>query len=764
MTSGHRPDDLIAPDAAPTDCSARNPAPERDRSALDVHPDPIVVHQMGVIVYANRAAARRARVSRRELVGRLIAEFIRPDHLPAVYGRMAALGSDVGVPSEPHDVVVVDGSGHQRSAEITSERTVWRNEPAYQVMVRLHAPVENHRAATSSAGAVSPTRLPHPQVHPDGDDAGATRSSARRGAGSDSVVAALPQAILVVGHDRTVDFANPLAVSLLGLPDKAIPGLDIADLPLEFPDDPISPITVSLDSGADVLDRTATIATPPAGQSAGATEDTDAVPAHRRWLSCSCVPLPVDDTGRVAVLVSIGDITTRHHAAQRLAWEATHDHLTGMLNRSGVLKRLESRLGDTDEPDAQVAVYYLDLDNFKMVNDSLSHSFGDEVLHVVAARLRAALPPAADIGRIASDEFLIVSPLRSQASDSDTDAQIAQQAEAIHAIVDAPMEIGPLSERISVSIGMTLSRHGDGSAAESLLRDAGIALSEAKASPREPFVRFRVEHRHALRRRQRIEQDLRETLRSGADQLRVVYQPIVTPRDHRVVAVEALVRWDHPELGAISPSEFIPIAEHTNLIDAVSDHVLRAATKEFAECCGHHQRLAAHRGMKLSVNISRPELADRGLVSRVTEALAESGLPAHRLCIEITERDVLVDHSGAPATATLTALRNLGVMVALDDFGTGASSLNQLHRLPIDTLKVAECLVCNVDGDDRATAILSGVAQMARSLGMTLVAEGVENADQADRVADIGCDLAQGFYYDVPRPLAEIGATAARRA
>ncbi|GAA1482193.1 EAL domain-containing protein [Gordonia sinesedis] len=779
MTSGPGRDEVIAPDARSTDRSAGISAAERYRLLLELSPEAIAVHQMGVIVYANDAAVRFARVSsRRGLVGRMISEFVHPDYLPNVYARMVELGTETadlgadGVPAErsapasAREVVMVDGTGRERSAHVTSVRTTWGDRPAYQVMLRHPDAgpaggtrdgdgIGGHPTSASHSTSAGHSKPASPLDSADtGHAAGPTRD------GSDDVLAALPHAVLVVGQEGSIDYANPSAISLLGLSPADIPGLDVADLALGFPDEATSPIDACLDVGVETLDRTATISTPDPAVDSATANTADCVPHRsgsgtgspsRRWLSCSCRALPADGGGTSSVLVSIADITDRHRASERLAWEASHDHLTGLLNRAGVLTRLESRLAALALSDAEIAVYYVDLDNFKLVNDSLSHSLGDEVLQAVARRMRATLSAEIDIGRIASDEFLLIAPLPpALTADEGLDDRIGRQAAAIHAAIDAPVEIGTVSERVTVSVGMTVADRDDTRTAEGLLRDAGIAMSEAKTAPRAPFVRFQIEHRRALQRRQRIEQDLRETLHTGAHQLRVVYQPIVTPRDQRVVAVEALVRWDHPELGEISPAEFIPVAEQSSLIDEVGNHVLRTATTEFA----HHDGLD---GVTLCVNISRPELTDQGLVARIGETLAESGLAPERLCIEITERDVIAENPDAPTT--LAALRDLGVDVAIDDFGTGASSLNQLHRLPIGTLKLAESLVADLDGSERASAILTGVAQMARMLGVTLVAEGVETATQAGRVADIGCDLAQGFYYDVPRPLAEIGAS-----
>lgn len=788
--------DVVAPAAAPMTPSAVSPVAERYRLLLELSPDPIVVHQNGLVVYVNSAAVRFGRVETREdLLGLPITDFVHPDSLPRMLERFTDMGDEPGAATMPEEVLMRNATGETRPMEVTSVRTIWEDAPAYQVILRDVAAIRaaetalRHQAALIdhvSDAVVSVDR----DLHVRSWNRGASRMyglsaldaigrSLRTvvGAGTDpsaivamggvvdelhhrydngrslltrvsatamgdgyllvcaatrrplierlgAILMSLHQAVIVVREGGRIELANPAAVAMLELHPTAVPGVDIDSLALDFPDDVESPIAGCLRTGLPVADRTAKLT----------TRD------GRRWLSCSARIID-DDANGAAALVSIVDITDRHERTSQLAWEANHDHLTGLLNRGGTLRRLARELDGMAAPDDRVAVYYLDLDNFKLVNDSLGHSVGDEVLQTIARRLDAITPAGSAIGRIGGDEFVIVTPLSDDFAD-----RIEAQSQAVHAAMGAAIALGTRSERLTISIGVAVAGLGDGRSPTDLLRDADIALYQAKleSSSRTPYVHFRVEQREDLQRRQSIEQDLREALHSGARGLFMEYQPIVATGDHRVVAVEALLRWDHPTLGRVSPTEFIPIAEMTDLIDLIGDHVVRTATTEFTAAPWTS-------GLTLCVNMSRRELTDRRLLSRLTAAIEESGMDPGRLCVEITESALAEGDSRAPVT--LAAIRELGIQVAIDDFGTGASSLNQLYRLPISILKTAKPFVDALDESVEARAILSSIVAMAHTTGMRVVAEGVETSSQAAKVSGVDCDFAQGYYYATPTSL-----------
>lgn len=804
--------DIVAPAAMPMTTPASSSVAERYRLLLELSPDSIAVHQAGEIVYVNSAAVRFARVENPEsLIGRPISDFVHPDSLPRMLERITGMGDEAGASTVPEEMLMTNFSGETRTMEVTSVRTVWNDAPAYQVIMRDVAAQKaaeialRHQAAlvdhvsdavisldselrirSWNEGArrlygVTPAAavgVPFPvvvdaevdpqsivatggsmdAVHHRGDSGrpilvhlsvtalgdgyllvgAATRRPLIERLGT--IVTSLHQAVVVVEDDGRIALANPAALSILGLTAAQVPGVALDSVDLRFPDDTTSPIVSCLRTGRPVVDRLASLTTE----------------AGRRWLSCSVRAID-DDVDVQAALVSIVDITDRHERTSQLAWEANHDFLTGLLNRGGVLRRLAVQLDTLSEPDDRVAVFYLDLDNFKLVNDSLGHSAGDEVLQEIARRLDGITPAGSSIGRIGGDEFVIVSPLSSDYADT-----IERQSRRIHDAVSGPIPLGSRSERLTISIGVVVAGLGDNRSPTDLLRDADIALYQAKmeTSSQTPYVRFRVAHREDLQRRQRIEQDLRSAMLADAAGLRLDYQPLVTTTDHRLVAVEALLRWDHPDLGRISPAEFIPIAEMTDLIGLVGDFVVRTATREFTEQSWTGDTT-------LCVNVSRRELTDRSLLSRLNRALVATGLAPDRLCVEITESAIGVVDSRA--TSTVAAVRELGIQVAIDDFGTGASSLNQLYRLPISILKTAKPFVDALDESVEAQAILSSIVAMAHATGMRVVAEGVETSSQAVKVAGVGCDFAQGYYYATPRSLAEIeplaraGATATGR-
>ncbi|GAA2055255.1 sensor domain-containing protein [Williamsia deligens] len=792
--------DIVAPAAAPmTSPAASSSVAERYRLLLELSPDSIAVHQHGEIVYVNSAAVRFARVDDpAALIGRPISDFVHPDSLPRMLERITAMGAEAGASTIPEEMLMTNSTGETRTMEVTSVRTVWSGEPAYQVIMRDVAAQKaaeialRHQAAlvdhvsdavisvdaqlavrswnqgarrlygiapigavglplaTLVGADIDPQRIlatggsvdalhhrgdtgrpimVHLSVTALGDGylvvGAATRRPLIERLGT--ILTSLHQAVVVVDEDGRVALANPAALAALQVTAPQVPGLPFDDIGLDFPDDATSPVAACLRTGRPVVDRLATIETPDG----------------RRWLSCSVRAID-DDVDVTAALVSMVDITDHHERTSQLAWEANHDYLTGLLNRGGVLRRLATHLEALTDADDRIAVYYLDLDNFKLVNDSLGHSVGDEVLQEIARRLDGVTPPGSAIGRIGGDEFVIVTPLSADYADS-----IERQSLQVHAAVNGPIALGSRSERLTISIGVVVAGVGDTRTPTDLLRDADIALYQAKleASSQTPYVRFRVAHRQDLQRRQRIEQDLRAAMHADAEGLHLEYQPVVTTGDHRVVAVEALLRWDHPELGRISPAEFIPIAEMTDLIDLVGEFVVRTATREFTQ-------RPWTTDLTLCVNVSRRELSDRALLSRLNRALIETGLAPERLCVEITESALAAIDSRAPAT--VAAVRELGIQVAIDDFGTGASSLNQLYRMPISILKTAKPFVDALDESVEARAILSSIVAMAHTTGMRVVAEGVETSSQAAKVAGVGCDFAQGYYYATPRLLADI--------
>jgi diguanylate cyclase (GGDEF)-like protein/PAS domain S-box-containing protein len=509
-----------------------------------------------------------------------------------------------------------------------------------------------------------------------------------------------PNPVLECDGDGRVVYANPAAARLgaeLGTGiEGALPGPGHADL-----------VRGALASGATVR----------------AVE----VPVEGRILSWSYHPH--QPLGVVHLFAE--DVTARRAMEERLRHEALHDPLTGLANRRLLLERLSAALERGRRRGGGTALLFLDLDRFKLVNDSLGHPVGDRLLVAVAERLRAAAGPGDTVARFGGDEFAVL-------LDGAPGADAAlRRGEAIQRALSSPVGLDGFEVFTSASIGVAVAgAQADGP--EALLRGADAAMYRAKLQgPGRCEVYDRAMHARALARL-RMESDLRRALDRG--EVTAHYQPIVSLATGRVCGVEALARWRHPERGWVQPAEFVPAAEETGLILDLGRRVL-------AEACGRAGEWSAGETDRLhvSVNLSVKQLAQADLVEQVRRTLEETGMEPARLRLEVTE-SVLVDNPAA-AAATLGRLKELGIRVWMDDFGTGYSSLSALHRLPIDGLKVDRSFVQAMGQDGRAGQVVASVLAMARGLGLEVVAEGIERDDQLAGLRLLGCDAGQGFLF-----------------
>jgi diguanylate cyclase (GGDEF)-like protein len=387
-----------------------------------------------------------------------------------------------------------------------------------------------------------------------------------------------------------------------------------------------------------------------------------------------------------------------------------------------------------------IAVLFIDLDNFKVVNDSLGHNAGDKLLVELGERLRAAIRPSDTIARFGGDEFVVLCEDINEARDA------VIVGERIVAAASEPFELEGREMFVSASVGVALAIDCD-STPETLLRDADVAMYRAKVRGRGRVEVFDEALRTRIMERLDLENGLRRALQR--DELRVYYQPEVSAAQGRMVAVEALVRWEHPERGLLQPSEFVPLAEETGLIIDIGEWVLNEACRQIAEW------RKAGADIDVAVNMSARQLTQPDVVDVVRGALERSGLPAEALWLEITESAVMRDPEAA--LATLTLVKELGVKVALDDFGVGFSSLAQLKEmLPLHALKVDRSFISGIAEDDRNSAIVAAVVMMATTLGLTAIAEGVETEAQALQARALGCDVSQGYFFTAPEPAALI--------
>ncbi len=446
-----------------------------------------------------------------------------------------------------------------------------------------------------------------------------------------------------------------------------------------------------------------------------------------------------DATGRAVRRIGIiQDITEQRALEAQLAHQANHDTLTGLPNRTLLLDRLGQALARGRRDGSTCAIIFLDLDNFKDVNDTLGHDAGDRLLIAVTGRLGAVLRESDTLARLGGDEFTAL--LETVADQEEAEAIAGRLADALA----APFALAGRDRRITASLGVVLAtdRH---TRPEDVLRDADVALYCAKDAGRAGHAVFDPAMQAAAAARVALEQDLAHAV--GYGELLLHYQPIVALHTGRVVKAEALVRWQHPERGLIPPGDFVPVAEATGLIAPLGRWVLHEACRQAAAWC------AAGTPLPVSVNLTAREFQNPRLVGEVAAALAASGLPADCLWLEITEGAAMGD--AATTVASLRALKALGVRLAIDDFGTGYSSLAYLKRFPVDALKIDRAFVDGLGIDPEDTAIVEAIVTMARILGLNVIAEGVESGEQATRLRALGCAQAQGFYFSQPLPPGE---------
>ena len=458
------------------------------------------------------------------------------------------------------------------------------------------------------------------------------------------------------------------------------------------------------------------------------------------WVQAHARPIDDGGGGFSGMSGTLTDITARRALEERLVAQAFHDDLTGLANRALFKDRVEHALTRRALGQRLVGLLFLDLDRFKTVNDSLGHTVGDGLLVAISERLNAALRPEDTIARLGGDEFAIL------VEDVSTPQSVLQLAERISATFDSPFRADQRDITIRCSIGVVVASSGHRTA-DDLLRDADVAMYRAKVSGRGSYALFEPSMQAEVAARLELESDLREAIEH--ERLTLAYQPIVDLRDGSIVAVEALARWSHPMRGNVSPAVFIPSAEESGLILPLGAWVLRRACMDLADL---RRAGGAATNLRLSVNLSPRQLGDRSIVDKVLGALRAAGLQPEVLDLEITESLVL--DGGEEGLGYLRELRAAGCSVSFDDFGTGFSSLGNLRSLPIDGLKIDVSFVSAMLSGGVDAAVVEAVVRLGAALGMTVVAEGVENAATAERLVELGCPFGQGYYFARPEPVA----------
>jgi diguanylate cyclase (GGDEF)-like protein/PAS domain S-box-containing protein len=638
------------------------------------------------IVWLNGRAAAMVGCTPEEMVGGSFLEFVYPPDLPLV--RAHRQGGD------PYVIRVVRRDGelvhlevHQQPVVLDGERLV--SGAVLDVTSRVRAHAREREADLKLRGVLERTRF----------------------------------LALLLDEDGVIEFCNDAVLRATGYAHEEMAGKNWFELCV-----PPDQREARRNQYADDL----------AAGAEAKNEERDVLTrsGERRVVEWNVVALREPD-GRVAGAAAFGvDVTDRRRAADKLHHDAFHDALTGLPNRALFLDRLEHRLAvEKRRHQTSFSVLVLDIDRFKMINDSLGHVRGDQLLVEVARRLQACLRPADTVARLSGDEFTIL------LEDVPTAADARKVAERVQAELRLPFWLGANEVFSGVSIGIA---HGNASytSPEDMLRDADTALYRAKAQGRGRCVEFDASmHDRAVELLQ-LETALRRALERR--ELRLHYQPVVSLTTGQISGAEALVRWNHPERGLLPPMEFIPLAEETGLIVEIGAWVLREACRQMKEW---QERLGQPQ-LEIGVNLSSRQFQAPGLVAEVAEVLRATGLSPRCLRLEVTESLLMEKH---PAVAeTMTELRAMGVRIDLDDFGTGYSSLSYLHQFPIDTLKIDRSFVQRIGENEDGLEIVNTILSLASSLDMEVVAEGVETEQQLALLRKLRCAYAQGYHLSRP--------------
>jgi diguanylate cyclase (GGDEF)-like protein/PAS domain S-box-containing protein len=664
----------------------------------------------GRLTYASPSAFRMLGYTESDLLGRNIAELLHPEDLQDAVDGLSDL-ADPAAPREPRRLRISDSTGEFRHVEVIGSNMV--DDPVIQGFVfNVRDISERIRAEADLMESEERFR---------------------------SAFDAAPTGMALVAPDGKFVQVNHALCEMLGHTEEHL--LACRSFDLVHPDEQAASAEIlgRMDEGSVTLHRAETRLMRSDGRVMWAIHTSSAVrSAEGRFLY---------STDQVM------DVTEQRETAERLAHQALHDPLTGLPNRVLFLDRLGHALERTERTGLQVAVLFLDLDRFKVVNDSLGHGAGDQLLVEVAHRLRTVVRPLDTVARFGGDEFTIL------LEDVPDEGQATTIAERIGVSISEPFDLSDSEVFVNTSIGIALGS-GAAQSSEGLVRDADAAMYRAKEKGRARYEVFDDRVRATVVERLSLESALHRALARGEFQLN--YQPEVDLRTGKVVAVEALLRWRSQERGLLRPGQFITVAEETGLIVPIGSWALREAchqAKRWRDLQKSQIVLAGADPLPMPtvwVNLSARQLAHPGLVDSVAEALAESRCDPGSICLEITE-SVLMGDAGS-TIETLEALRDLGVRLGVDDFGTGYSSLVYLKRFPVDLLKIDRTFTDGLGREPDDTAIVTAVVGLAHSLGLTAVAEGVETADQVAALRTLGCDVGQGFFFSDPLTATEIDA------
>ena len=543
--------------------------------------------------------------------------------------------------------------------------------------------------------------------------------------------------ICILDATSTIRYVSPSIDRVLGQLPQSIVGKRLSDV-------------IHADDRSAALEYIGTVA----AQASVPTHATEFRLRHGsgEWRDCEALATNLLDNQSVGgIVLNIRDVSERKAFEAQLTHQAFHDTLTGLPNRALFRDRLERALERKRRVGEPAAILFLDLDDFKAINDSLGHALGDELLRIVGERLVAAIRSSDTAARLGGDEFAVL------IDDPGDERYVIDVVERIMNALAEPAMLDHHEVTIKPSIGIAFS-DGDvlgAGGAEQMVRNADVAMYLAKDQGKGNYQIFQPEMHAAAVARLELRTELQRAVK--AEQFTLRYQPIVELATERIVGCEALVRWEHPRRGTISPADFIPLLEESGLIVPLGQFILNEACKQAALL----QAQTPGEPLSMSVNVSARQLQRAQIVDEVRAALEASGIPPQTLVLELTESVMMQDVD--LAILRLQELRALGVRLAIDDFGTGYSSLNYIRHFPIDILKIDKSFVSDSDHDSDVAALTSTIVDLARIIGVRAVAEGIEDAEQAERLRDMGCELGQGFYFARPLTGPDVLALTRRR-
>lgn len=672
--------------------------PDADvQSLIQLSPDPVVVIQDGRHVFANRRALTLYGAdSLAQLASRPAIDYIHPSMHVQAAERMRSM-TDRGADLDYVDEAIVRVDGSRCEIESAGSPISYRGRPAALVVIRD----TTRRYLAESGQREAAERFRSAFVH-------------------------APIGMAVLDESGLIREANPALVDLLGLDLDLVVGNPIARW--------INPEyhRAARIRFARLLERRSSFET---SQIQILRPD-----GSTRWVHASTSAILDRSGAALSFVIQLQDVTGWKAAEARLVDQASHDQLTGLVNRSVFRDRLKQALARARLTQGAPAVLFMDLDRFKVVNDSMGHAYGDELLTCVAGRFRGVLRPGDTLARLGGDEFAVLVENVLEVG------EVLQVATRLRECLHAPVQVHRSEVFVTVSIGISLAEPG--SDTETLLRDADVAMYAAKAEGGDVQISFDDRMRAVGSTRLDIELGLHRAV--AGRELHLEYQPVVDSRTGTMIGVEALLRWQPPGRERIMPDDFIPVAEETGLIVAIGTWVLHDACRQLREWRSAFPDLPS---LTMGVNVSSRQLLSSELLDMVREAM--QGIGVDRLCLEITE--TAAAQITDTALHTLQQLRALGVSVAIDDFGSGYSSLARLRYLPVDVLKIDREFISNATSSAGDRSVVVAIAALAQALGLTVVAEGVETAQQATLVLDAGCELAQGYYYGRPQSAHDIG-------